>query len=326
MVLFVISVAILYLLAEFSGNVPKSFSREKSYAIRAFLAIIIVLHHLSRHYGINNFSEFYLWGPIVVSFFLFMSGYGLLSSYCKNGKYLKNFLRKRVFCSIVLPYLCCLAIYLLLFQENISTYMVYNLVANGINVLPNAWYVFTIIVLYVCFYVSAKFMGRYMICGIIAFNILYICFTMAMDYPPCWYVSSLGFSFGVVYRKYEYVFLSLYNMRWLYGLLQIGCMFAIGCLFALHNPVAKIMMYIPICLMLVGLLSKIRIEDIGKYKVIVFLSGLSYEIYLLHGVAMQMLRGGVCVCNFRYEFCVADFCSYNFWCILCKDVVPVHGK
>ncbi len=70
------------------------FTINKVILLKAIFALGIVLHHLAIA-GVGFLAPFYRWGPILVSFFFFISGYGLGKSFIRRGKaYLNDFIKE----------------------------------------------------------------------------------------------------------------------------------------------------------------------------------------------------------------------------------------
>lgn len=97
MLLFVICLSILYLLTLLRRRQSDIFIKEKTIPLKGLLAILIVIHHLSLYIDHKALYPFQCWGAPIVSLFFFVSGYGLMKSYMKNGKvYLLQFIANRV--------------------------------------------------------------------------------------------------------------------------------------------------------------------------------------------------------------------------------------
>jgi peptidoglycan/LPS O-acetylase OafA/YrhL len=85
------------------GNQLKyQFDLNHTIGLRGILAILIMFHHCSTKVNLPWMHYFENIGPLVVSVFFFISGYGVCKSYLKKGDaYLNGFLHKRL--SKVLP-------------------------------------------------------------------------------------------------------------------------------------------------------------------------------------------------------------------------------
>ncbi|KKG67881.1 hypothetical protein DU43_06805 [Methanosarcina mazei] len=80
-------------------------TKENTERVRGLLVLLIILHHFTR--GMDNIGLMLPFRPIgiyVVSFFFFLSGYGLMSSKLKNPNYFKNFISKRT-SKVYIPFL-----------------------------------------------------------------------------------------------------------------------------------------------------------------------------------------------------------------------------
>ena len=133
-------------------------SREKSKNILGIFAVLIMMHHLGqkasaswvpatvRQHGLEPFVPI---GFLLVSFFFFCSGYGLIKSMDSKEDYFKGFLVKR------------LNRILMVFVITQIIYFVFRITFSvlGLPLNPYSWYVYTIIVLYIGFFLIYRKLG-----------------------------------------------------------------------------------------------------------------------------------------------------------------------
>lgn len=153
-------------------------SAEQSKQLAGFFSVCIMLHHISQKAAVASRSGavnarglgvFFPTGYFFVSFFLFCSGFGLMKSMKTKEDYLLGFGQRRI-----LPVI----------TSFVLTNIIFLIVRAGMGgaalpVNPYSWYVYTIVILYVCFYMSVGKMKRGGIAALAALITLY-CAT-------CWF-------------------------------------------------------------------------------------------------------------------------------------------
>ena len=269
------------------------FSRSDSQNIRGILSLLIIIHHIQYMLPNNKIlSLFHSLGATIVSLFLFIAGYGLMASYLTKGReYLNNFFQKRIW-KVFKPCLIVSFVYMCLIywdKGNISTTILSDLVLKGITPLPNSWFVFSIILFYFFFYIVFRFVKtmkqRLFWCFVL--SSAYLLTTMWVGYDRCWWVTTYAFFSGLLYRYKEPFFITLFRKRiWLIGFVPASC-FLLYILTRFRIELLLPMAYIIIPLMVITLLSHFKFP---QNRVLAFLGNISYEIYLLHGIYIVLLR------------------------------------
>lgn len=293
MILFTICLAILYVISLTRKSPITILSKDKSNAVKGVLAILIVFHHFSTTCDISCFSEFRRWGAIIVSVFFFMSGYGLGRSITLKGKvYLSNFLSHRLWKSVILPYIIALIIFLV--YLNVDVPDASTLVGDwsrGFTLLPNAWFIVALALMYLGFYFINKTSGRCHVVKMFLYTLVYIIIVYSVGFERCWYVSVIMFPLGMLYADKENELVTLLN-RYRARIWLIPLMMGITCTcFIMQTIISSIVAYMALTIALVFMMTSTEVERIGKIGVFSFLSAISYEIYLCHGVVMKMCRG-----------------------------------
>lgn len=293
MILFTICFAILYVISLTRKSPITILSRDKSNAVKGVFAILIVFHHFSTTCDISSFSEFRQWGAIIVSVFFFMSGYGLGRSITLKGMaYLSNFLSHRLWKSVILPYAIALIIFLV--YLNVDVPDASTLVGDwsrGFTLLPNAWFIVALALMYLGFYFINKTSGRCHVVKMFLYTLVYIIIVYSIGFERCWYVSVIMFPLGMLYAEKENELVTLFN-RYKARIWLIPLMMGItGICFIMQTVVLSIVAFMALTIALVFVMTSTEVERIGKIGVFSFLSAISYEIYLCHGVAMKMCRG-----------------------------------
>ena len=289
MSLFIACIILLYLFSLLSGGGSISFKKEKVVPLKAILALLIVLHHISLETGVKWLQPFNSWGAPIVSIFFFISGYGLMASYNSKGVgYLTGFVKHRIIETLFLPFLLALLLY-----RSVVTGLhgiietVCLLLKNGIVTLPHSWYIFAIFVLYIAFYLSCKLMkGKKALFLLILLCVVYIIATKLQGYARCWYISILAFPAGVTcaYYSKHIIKISKYS-RFFVPI----CVLIAAVLYLSKSELGYMFVYVFIPLIIIYLCSTLKVERLSRIRVVRWLSEISYEIYLCQGIAICLL-------------------------------------
>lgn len=293
MLLFVICILALYLISFLPTDVI-SISKDRTATLKAIMAVLIVVHHLSLQ-GISFLHTFHSWGAPIVSLFLFLSGYGLMKSLCMKGNvYLSDFFKHRIVKGIVIPFLIAWAIYRILNIVSLPNIFkeLEELIYDGRTILPHSWFVFAILYFYVSFYISYKyFNSKVSFLVLIALIILFELWCQYWNYDRCWYISALGFPTGILVGKYEgKIIKRLKGSIGYYCVVPISLVVIALCVYA-KMEISYMLVYILIPLIFATLLFKVKFENLIRLKIIRYLSSISFEIYLSQGISMCILRG-----------------------------------
>ncbi|MCR5419060.1 MAG: acyltransferase family protein [Lachnospiraceae bacterium] len=177
-------------------------SRERSKKILGLFSVLIMLHHLGqkvsapwvpelyRQHGLELFVPI---GYLLVSFFFFCSGYGLIKSAKSRDDYFDDFLIRRLN-RILFVFAVTQLIYFAVrtFQKAVS-----------LPLNPYSWFIYTIIVLYVGFFLiyrkESKLSLTFMILWILAYSI--ICYILVKG--NWWYNASPVFLLGIFMAQRE---------------------------------------------------------------------------------------------------------------------------
>lgn len=138
--------------------------REQSQLLKFVASLIVVVGHEACFYGVHNetFMRETGLGAFCVSFFLFMSGYGLLYSFVKKQQQLSwRWLLARMV-KLVVPALTAMALYVIAEtvvekEVNWSKLLTYGFVSD--TNLRYGWYVSEIIVLYIAFFAFYRYLS-----------------------------------------------------------------------------------------------------------------------------------------------------------------------
>lgn len=140
-------------------------------------------------------------------------------------------------------------------------------------------------------------MGKIKCCKIfilVILPLLLVIFTSVMDYERNWWATPFAFSVGVMYCHFEPRIRDIMSGRknFIYSNMLYLCVF--GGLIAgsalMKSKITTILAYSLLPLLLVNNIIRLDFTRLAKNKIILFLSGISFEIYLTHGIVISFLR------------------------------------
>ena len=312
---------------EYSGE---AWSLGQAKALQAFAALMIILHHLVQtitQYGSVKKGPVTIWnsfGILFTSVFFFFSGYGLYKRYKTGEDYLKGFLRHR-FLKVLIPFLLTNVIYLCVFAgDRISGVWQGITAIFGCPLLNrNAWYVIELLLLYIAFYVCFRFIRSEraaMIC-LTLFTILMITCSLLLGHDSTsvnrrwfmgewWYNTTFMFIVGMFVARHEVRIRAAVEKVYKL-LLPLTVLIFIGW-FLLEQFVdgrfgyyrewpghpgypekfITLLVQIVLCILFLSVLLLVNLKVEFHNRVLLFLSGISYEIYLIHELFREVLPGG----------------------------------
>ena len=200
---------ILLLISLFVYLIPKTdvdyLSNKSTKSLKGLLALLIIFHHISQKVTTGeNFSNFEYMGRYIVALFFFLSGYGLYFQYSNNANYMKNFLRKRLV-RIFIPFYVFIVIYVIYratLGEVINVDFFLSFWKDHNNIIYNGWFINSIIVLYVIFYISfVRNNSKTSFYTLTVLTLVYIFWKVYQDHGDWEYVSMMAFLLGIFWMK-----------------------------------------------------------------------------------------------------------------------------
>ena len=317
-------------IAEKGSFSEECLSREQSKNIQAIVCLFIVLHHLTQMisgYGdiyrgpITILSNM---GILFTSVFFFFSGFGLIVSVKSKETYLKNFLIHRL-STILVPFFIANAIAVLvrIYYRHIpmTGKQIMQCVSGYVLINGNGWYIVEILFLYIAFYLLFRLIKNK---GIAAF--LLSVFTIFLIYAgyknghdnstlgdhwlkgEWWYNSTAVFIMGIAvgffkdkvieFAKKHYsmltagaavlFFISFYyeeRIRKMYGYYR-SYVEVLG----MDGKLLTLISQIVICLLFTALILLINMKISIGNKAIAWISTITMEIFLLHGLFINNIQ------------------------------------
>lgn len=168
--------------------------------LRGVLAFVVLFSHIWGYTGLVFLVPFNKMVTIAVSFFFFLSGYGMVRSFQSKEHYLKSIFRAKI------PYLIWMAVLAYLFSAILEKILLpygvteHTFLPFGIKqfLLSTNWYVYELLGFYLIFILCMRFIKeKYQlpliaVISIIAFILLY-----KADVVEAYYNSIIGFWFGM---------------------------------------------------------------------------------------------------------------------------------
>lgn len=300
-----VDIFILLLISLFVYLIPRTgvdyLSSKSTKSLKGLLAVLIIFHHISQKITTGEtFSNFTYMGWYIIALFFFLSGYGLFFQYSNNATYMKNFLRKRL-TRIFIPFYVFIFIYVFyraMLGEIINLDFFLSFWKEHNNIIYNGWFINSIIVLYIIFYVSfVKKNSKISVFILIALTLVYI-FGKAYQNHGAWeYVSIMSFLLGMFWMKKrdaidklveKNYFICLFSISILMYILQhydvVIKKIGITNKYVYYGIVGNIctMVFVVYFLLLIN-----KLNFSNKY--LDFLGDISFEIYMIHGLVMHYL-------------------------------------
>lgn len=292
-----------------------ALSLSQTKAIQGFTAILIIFHHIAQktcaywleskyiHHGLEPFVPI---GYLFVAIFFFYSGYGLLKSYKTKDNYLQRFLPRRLsplfVASVLIGFLyLCGRVWL---KANPSFFIL--TLGDPALINPNGWFPYTIAVFYIGFYLAYRFCKNKKTALIVtcAIVLAYIFYCDIMIYGTWWYNSVPAFMTGLIVAENEEKIIAKIKKHYLSHLIILTVLTGIFLYFSVQHKISFIR-FIPlfaemassVTFVLLILVISLKIK-VGN-KMLDFLGGMTLEIYLIHGLFVNLF--GYCFIVDRVE-------------------------
>lgn len=272
---------------------PDTTKKEKGIA-----ALLILLHHLSQRVKVSGpFVILGYIGFILVAVFFFISGYGLSYGVQYKHDYLKGFFKKRLL-PVLVPYwiVNTVDIVFYLTKGTVFTPMQYVLSFIGIDTITGTWFVTTILIMYLMFWIAFKSKRSYTVLGLCLIGYCIICFHFNLHSS---YTASIAtFALGVFWNKIDRRMITWFRERYYLKLLIIlgtfGLMFFGRLVLSakgFDNEIVQLILRNFISVLSVFVLIAVTQKVQFTGKTFEWLGNISYELYIVHYVLLSMLSG-----------------------------------
>lgn len=277
----------------------KYLSLETTNCLKGILAVIIIAGHLRNNLAWLNdnlVGQFFTAsGYLAVAVFFFLSGYGMMFQYKKQGKkYIDNFPKKRLL-DIYVKYIAVILIYciyrILLGEKITVKSLIYSLTFGG-TVAENGWYIQAIVVTYILFYLVLKLFHnkeKMLHLGFLGGFVLYCLLCKSLNLGGLWYQFYLAYPLGLAVAVYKDKIDEFLNKKYIDIIIMIISFFAFSVTLLLGNfnilqmplkLIVKMFSSVFFTAFVLMILRHIKIEN----KITAFLGSISFELYVIHGL------------------------------------------
>lgn len=267
------------------------FNAENTKAMRAFWSIIVVLVHIPAMYQNTVQDMAGSFAYIGVTFFFMTSAFGLKLSTKKRSMHTLSFWGRRLPKLLVPQFfsnVLCVIVYYLLFGK-IDTIRILLSINGWVEWLLGCYILFWLANL---MFKNSRACDAMICTGVVAGSLLfYILKHNGIITRSAWTTEIYGFIWGLLLAGGISRFQESVNRKWLQKLaVSCGIALLLGVLYMKFKPTVffgdyllKIMLGIATTLFVLTLNSKIAVGN----KVIHFMGDISYEIFLVHGIALE---------------------------------------
>ena len=293
-------------------------SKDNTSAIKGLFILIVFASHIMQYALYNNKVDLLgrnliiNIGQLMVTMFLFYSGYGIFESLKrKKDNYMKSFFKNRIiktwFNFVIFVVIYLIIDYVLKINYPIKTKL---LSLIGFESVGNSnWYMFDIIILYFITFISyllSKKEKNFLIINLIITFIFFI--ILYKIKPSWWYNTLLCYSFGMIFSYFKDAFESLFinnkkfnNFKYLIVLFISVILFIILFLYG-----KKIILYevctLLFCFIIVLFTLKININN----KILIYSGKNLFFLYMTQRIPMIILS------NHNYNIHVYKFFLISF--------------
>ena len=300
-----------------AGEWNEALNYRQMKAIRGFCAICIMFHHmgqktcaawLKEEYIVHGLDFFVPIGYLLVAVFFFSTGYGLYKSWKEKENYLEGFIWRRVVPVIIVSCLISLlylAVRIKMGEPLLDNWSNIGLFRLGEPPMLNVygWFIYALLVIYFAFWLSFRKIKKewvsFFVFALIIFG--YIGFCIFWMYGGWWYNTILVTLLGMLVAKQEGKIIPWIKRKYPVCLtLSLGGFVAFFFyarsmeeqLYAAWIQMPVSVLFI-LCIVLISL--KVKINN----KVLTLAGGLSLELYLVHGLFVQLF--GYCFVDENLE-------------------------
>lgn len=324
LLVFLVGITLFKIKPQSKNDNNTFLDREVTLSISGIFVLIVFLRHFFSYLPLDSFSiidkpaklSTSFLGQLIVTPFLFYSGYGIFEKYKSNGeRYADTLPKKRIF-KVYLSFLIAWLMFAILALILKSNYSIsdYLLSITGIRSIGNSnWYVVVILSLYITSYLSFKLCGGNITFSLVLqtiFSLLLLLVLKKSGLESYWWNTIPAYLFGIYFSFFKERIISFLKhnkiVPWLCLALSI-------CLFATFYYVIPKFLFsnqiVYTCTILFFLSSIVLFTYLFqiKNKVLLWLGKHCFWIYILQRLPMiAFARVGFIYSN-RYIYLVACF-------------------
>ncbi len=326
----IIAFVLLFLLIIFDCR-PKVFlkdfnddyiSNTNTLPIKGIFVILVFFNHFKAYVALTSKldSPFVtildILGQLIVTLFLFYSGFGIMQSIKKKPNYMKKFMMHR-FLPVYVSFAICLLFFLIgnaIIGKHYDLSITLLSFTGWTSIGNSNWFMFVTFVIYILVYISFRFLHnqKNTLYGLLLFTILSIGFVVALalikdSSESFWYNTILCFTFGMWYgyfldSKVEKL-IKKNNISYLITLFS-----AIALIIIIHfiipiNEIEFIIRSIIFSFIVILITMKVSFE---KSKVLSFFGKHVFSIYILQRLVFRIITNLNLIDN-QYLFFIISF-------------------
>ncbi len=274
-------------------------SKDTTSSIKGIFILVVFYSHLVSYTIVNKSKDFLMFklkkylGQLMVTMFLFYSGYGVYESIKKNkSKYIKSIPKKRVLITLFNFMVAVLMFEIinpligrsLPLRNNLLSFIGWESVGNS------NWYIFGILFMYLITYFSFVFFEKEDKKAILSTWIFVIifCLFMALYKDDYWYNTLFCYPLGLTYSFYKEKIekLMLKNKKYFIGLIATAIAFIVLYKYKSVNWVYYQFLSMIFCLLIVFITMKFNINN----KILKWLGDNLFWMYILQRIPMLVFR------------------------------------
>lgn len=285
---------------------PKPLSKDHFLYVKGIAILAVIVSHIGNFSGKTWFTPL---GGVGVAIFLFCSGYGVMTSYYRNG--LKLFWRNK-FTSIYLPFVIVEIVAAVIYKHSIHNVLLELLFFKRLN--PFGWYLQYLVVCYFLFYIITKLISdvrfRFAIWGILAI-LSFIFFPNLQGEQTISFISGLVIAERIHDNRIVFDYKKTLVLGGIAVILSVGFL-AIKQLSTVREQTHYLITFINLILKSSAAIGIICITSYWTplYRCVMLVGSISYSLYLIHGYFMKIISNNV-FGNYYINSCVMLLLSFT---------------
>lgn len=261
------------------------FSRKTSQTINGFFVLLVFISHYIGYFEIsgelNIIAESLILriNQIMVTTFLFFSGYGIMSSLIKEGKYDLIKMSKRLF-NMWFNFAVAITIFFVvgkLYGDVVTMKQLALSYVGWSSLFNSAWYMFMMFCVYIITIIAMSISKNNRQLVTSGFTLtLFLFYIIARYKMPHWYNTILCYPFGMLVKLNEDKLKQLVSSNWLYYFVNISVLFVISYMFANQQTISYSIYSMLFLTVMTVFCVKFKLSN----RILSFISGLTFEIYI----------------------------------------------
>lgn len=276
----------------------EALSHSRTTMINGFFVGLILFSHFNSYVSLSSSTDkIYLMimrniAQLMVTTFLFYSGYGIYESIKNKPKYMENFFKNRLV-KLFISFSLAIILYIIMNLILKNSYPVTTILLSfiGIKDIGNSnWFIFATFCMYISILISFKIFKKNHQTALLSCllgTILYIFILRKFGYSGYWYDTVLCFNLGMYVSYYKKNILKLLKDKWNYivVLITIFLMFLMT-----HIKGYNYIVYILHSLIFVLIVLVITLKVKFGNKLLYYLGKNTFNIYVLQRLAYMALN------------------------------------